>query len=203
MFSFSFFFTAAHFHLALVAVRRTRISHFLIAATKFPCCSSNKKSPLFFISHYRYQLPFFSLSFAGLPPTFSFSLSFCFSIFRVRTGCEVSDPRQITYGVPQGSILGPALFNIFINDLPAVPNLCSLKSYVDDSQLYLSFPVQETAMAVEHLSEDLQRIATWCCTHSFLINPDKTKLLLLGTPQMLARVPGSYATRKRDSAVSF
>ena len=37
-------------------------------------------------------------------------------------------------------------------------------------------------MAMEHLSEDLQRIAAWCCTHRLLINPDKTKLLLLGTP---------------------
>ena len=109
----------------------------------------------------------------------------------VRIVCEVSDPRQVAYGVPQGSILGPGLFTIYINDLPAVLTLCSLKSYVDDSQLYLSFPVQETAMAVEHLSEDLQRIAAWC-THSLLINPDKTKLLLLGTPQMLARVPEGF-----------
>ena len=63
---------------------------------------------------------------------------------------------------------------------------------MDDSQLYRSFPVQETAMAVKHLSEDLQRIAAWCCTRSLLINPDKTKLLLLGTPQMLARVPKGF-----------
>ena len=48
------------------------------------------------------------------------------------------------------------------------------------------------SMAVEHLSEDLKRIAAWCCTHSLLINPDKTKLLLLGTPQMLARVPKGF-----------
>ena len=47
-------------------------------------------------------------------------------------------------------------------------------------------------MAVEHLSEDLQRIAAWCCTRSLLINLDKTKLLLLGTPQMLARVPEGF-----------
>ena len=47
-------------------------------------------------------------------------------------------------------------------------------------------------MAVEHLSEDSQRIAARCCTHSLLINPDKTKLLLLGTPQMLARVPEGF-----------
>ena len=42
-----FFFTAAHFHLALVA---TSISHFVTAVTKFSCCFSNKKmSPLFLI----------------------------------------------------------------------------------------------------------------------------------------------------------
>ena len=67
-----YFFTAAHFHLALVAAS---ISHFVTAATKFSCCSSNKKmSPLFFISRSKSLSPFFSLSFAGLPPTFSFSL---------------------------------------------------------------------------------------------------------------------------------
>ena len=44
-----------------------------------------------------------------------------------------------------------------------------------------------------HLMEDLQRIATWCCAYSLLNNPDKTKLLLLGTPQMLSRVPEAFA----------
>ena len=75
------FFTAAYFHLALVAAS---ISHFVTAATKFSCCSSNKKmSPLFFISRSKSLSPFFSLSFAGLPPTFSFSLSFSCSIFQI------------------------------------------------------------------------------------------------------------------------
>ena len=75
------FFTEAHFHLALVAAS---ISHFVTAATKFSCCSSNKNmSPLFFISRSKSLSPFFSLSFAGLPPTFSFSLSFSCSIFQI------------------------------------------------------------------------------------------------------------------------
>ena len=77
----SLFFTAAHFHLALVAAS---ISPFFTAATKFSCYSSNKKmSPLFFISRSKSLSPFFSLSFAGLPPTFSFSLSFSCSIFQI------------------------------------------------------------------------------------------------------------------------
>ena len=76
-----FFFTAAHLHLALVVAS---ISHFVTAATKFSCCSSNNKvSPVSFISCSRSLWPFFSLSFAGLPLTFSFSLSFSCSIFQI------------------------------------------------------------------------------------------------------------------------
>ena len=65
------FFTATHFHLALVA-----------AVTKFSCRSPNKKlSPLFFISRSRSLSPFFSLNFAGVPPAFSFSIDFlCLSL---------------------------------------------------------------------------------------------------------------------------
>ena len=62
-----FFFTVAHFHLA------SSISHFVTAATKF------------FSSRSRYLPPFFSLGFAGLPPTFSISLSFSGSLFQI---CE-------------------------------------------------------------------------------------------------------------------
>ena len=67
-----FFFTATHFHLALVAAS---ISHFLINAKNFSCFfPNNKMSPLFFISRSIFLLPFFWMTFAGLLPTFSFSV---------------------------------------------------------------------------------------------------------------------------------
>ena len=74
------------FSLPLISpcIGAASISHFVNAAAKFSCCSSNKKmSPLFFISRPRSLSPFFSLSFAGLPPTFSFSLSFSYSIIQI------------------------------------------------------------------------------------------------------------------------
>ena len=107
----------------------------------------------------------------------------------VRIGCEISEPFLVLYGVPQGSILGPALFNIYINDLPSVPKVGSLECYVDDSQLYLSFSVHDATLTKDQLTEDLQNIATWCCKNIILINPHETKLLVLGTPQMLTKIP--------------
>ena len=99
---------------------------------------------------------------------------------------------MLAHGVPQCSILGPALFNIYINDLPYISNSCSLESYVDDSKLYLSFSVKDAEDAAARLTADLERIAAWCCSHSLLINPDKTKPLLLGTRQMLNEVDDSF-----------
>ena len=80
VFPFTFSFTAAHFHLALEAAS---ISHFVTAATKFSCCPSDKKMSPLFISRSLSLSPFFSWSFAGLPPTFSFSLSFSCSILQI------------------------------------------------------------------------------------------------------------------------
>ena len=71
MFLITFCFTSAHFHLALVAAR---IPHVVTTATKFSCCSSNKKiAPLFFfISHSRSLSPFLLLSLAGVLLLFLF-----------------------------------------------------------------------------------------------------------------------------------
>ena len=110
----------------------------------------------------------------------------------VRIGPETSSLQGISHGVPQGSILGPALFTIYLNDSPSIPDVCSLESDVDDSKLYLSFPVVEASNMVQQINKDLEKIASWCCYNSLLINPEKTKLLVLGTRQMLQRLPTDF-----------
>ena len=110
----------------------------------------------------------------------------------VRIGAETSSLQGISRGVPQSSILGLALFTIYLNNIPSIPGVCSLESYLDDSKLYLSFPVAEASNMIQQINNDLKQIASWCCYNILLINPEKTKLLVLRTRQMLQRLPADF-----------
>ena len=107
---------------------------------------------------------------------------------RVRINSSLSNSLTIRHGVPQGSILGPLLFNLYINDLPSVCTTCHVESYVDDSKLYLSFSRKEIEGGLEDLKADLLRVASWCCSNRLLINPDKTKFCVFGSSKMLGQV---------------
>ena len=73
---------------------------------------------------------------------------------RVRIGDAISDPLPLRYGVPQGSILGPVLFTIYVNDLLSVTAHCKSVCHVDDCKLYLSFRSTDIARVFGYLNED-------------------------------------------------
>lgn len=107
----------------------------------------------------------------------------------VRIGSTVSSSLPITHGVPQGAILSPLLFCIYMNDLPSITQSCALDSYVDDSKVFLSFPIKDLDQATQNLEMDLNRVAKWCSGNQLLINPGKTKFLLIGTSQQIRSLP--------------
>lgn len=107
---------------------------------------------------------------------------------RVRINSSLSDLLPISTGVPQGSILGPLLFSVYVNDLPLSLKKCEVDSYVDDTKMYLSFNVKDKDILITDLQQDLTSIRNWCFNNSLLINPDKTKLIVFGTKQMLSRL---------------
>ena len=106
-----------------------------------------------------------------------------------RPGTSRSEELIVTHGVPQGSILGPLPFSLYMNDLPSVVKFSSVESYVDDTKVYLSFSSKDIDSCLTKVTEDLRLIAAWCCTNKLLINPRKTKLILFGMRQLLSKIP--------------
>ena len=102
----------------------------------------------------------------------------------VRIHSSVSDPLPVECGVPQGSILGPLLFSIYVNDLPEVPRHCSTECYVDDAKLFVSFNLHDSQRIVQEMNEDLLQVRNWCFGNRLLLNPDKTKLIVFGSRQI-------------------
>ena len=85
---------------------------------------------------------------------------------------------ELRAGLPQGSLLGPLLFNIFINDLNyAVPDV-SLRLYADDTTLYASDVSPITLQFV--VNGGLSRLSEWFDSNYLLINNAKTQALPIG-----------------------
>ncbi len=75
----------------------------------------------------------------------------------VRLNDTVSSKLNVNYGVPQGSILGPLLFNIFVNDLPEFIGDGTLVQCADDTQFLHSGPLDDLTLIISKAEETLQR----------------------------------------------
>ena len=96
---------------------------------------------------------------------------------------KLSEPLGIHSGVPQGSILGPALFLLFINDLPLVLKN-NIGIYADDSTLYVSAPA--LAEVEEKIRPDIDAVSMWAKENEMKMHPAKTKYSITSTRQKIA-----------------
>lgn len=92
---------------------------------------------------------------------------------------SVSKPLSLSSGVPQGSILGPLLFTLYINDLPLYISHCKTHMYADDVQLFLCIPLDQFDEAICMVNEDLDSVYKWASANGLSLNPRKSKCLLI------------------------
>lgn len=92
---------------------------------------------------------------------------------------QCSTPRQVPKGVPQGSILGPLLFSMYVNDLPQHVYNCKVHLYADDIQIYLNSSIKYLCENVTKLNDDLNRIYLWASANGLCLNPLKSKCLII------------------------
>ena len=133
------------------------------------------------------------------------SIAFLRSYLQDRIQCVLvngtySQETSITSGVPQGSILGPLLFCIFINDLPLCLTRASVKCdlFADDGTL-------NTANDnIDNIRRDLQQslydVSGWCCRNRMALNPTKTKCMLMATRQKHQKKTAPFKSKVRDHA---
>ena len=100
---------------------------------------------------------------------------------KIAFGRDLSTSSSVQYGVPQGSILGPLLFILYINDLPQCLEKCSISMYADDTVIYFSAVSINDIQCV--VQRDLENITSWMNDNELILNEIKTKTLLFGTRQ--------------------
>ena len=90
----------------------------------------------------------------------------------------LSSQKLITCGVPQGSILGPFLFLIYINDLPNSLQYSSARMFADDTLAASGKSISELQVTINH---DLANVKQWFSANKLSLNLIKTEYLLIGS----------------------
>ena len=104
----------------------------------------------------------------------------------VHVNASTSDVRSLKYGVPQGSVLGPLLFCIYINDLPLFIKACC-EHFSDDTTVPSSN--SNLRKLLESLQESVNSLLKLTELKHMSLHPDKTKFMLITTRQKRQNLP--------------
>ena len=98
---------------------------------------------------------------------------------QVQVGNDCSDYESVINGVPQGSILGPLLFIIYINDISQASKLFHLIIYADDTTIYSTLNTFQTNNTENlNINDELEKISNWLKANRLSLNVSKSKYMV-------------------------
>ena len=118
---------------------------------------------------------------------------------RVVINGQSSSWSNICAGVPQGSVLGPVLFLIFIDDISYVVNHCHIRLFADDTSLFIE--VDDAAQAAQYINADLSSINDWANKWLVSFNSSKSVSLLITNKRSMNHHPAVYLAGKQIAEV--
>jgi hypothetical protein len=120
------------------------------------------------------------LGWYGIDPTwFKSYMSYRCQFVKGQNG-KTSSVKFTLRGTCQGSVLGPLIFSIYINDLPLVVKNCLCILFADDSQLILSGHPKNIGQLLLKLKTDLEEVIKWMNENGLSLNLNKTQFIIIG-----------------------
>ena len=108
---------------------------------------------------------------------------------RIKLGNCLSSRSDLSFGFPQGSVLGSLFFTLYTTPISSLisGHASPHHLYADDSQLYISFSSGNSPAALNGLQSCLASVQSWISTNKLKLNPDKTEFLLIGNERQWSK----------------
>jgi hypothetical protein len=111
-------------------------------------------------------------------------------VSNLKHGKILSSTRRTSIGVPQGSILGPILFSLFINDLPIHVPRAEVVLYADDTNLLTTGNTINASWA--NLNLAIQAVQSWFSNNNLIVNVEKTRIMQFRNHQLKSPMPPRF-----------